>query len=312
MNNVTTKKQVLNDFLNSVEENVEANLSDLDFQDYMKEDKVDHIRAAVNKIKANMVKSIPDGVSIPELSLYISPTGTEDEGVSVIHVSVNNRLKNTKKFKFQYSACGSNITEQLVDFFKETYCVLITDGLAEQNLNVVNDVLKEACTAANLGYTISVVTALSQKGKKIAYISDEEIQFVADEDTVFELDDLLVLREPDEMVTEEMIENAKKELADSLASSQTTEQLVANHGGSLVQYICNINKHIKPMTLIKKVCNKNSEKLNGNKDTLAYFSKDNVFAIVARVEGKFELVLSPFDTETYRKAEFDVLKALAG
>lgn len=76
-------------------------------------------------------------------------------------------------------------------------------------------------------------------------------------------------------------------------------------------YICDISKRLKPLTLIKKICSKNIEKLRGSKDAVAYYFEDDVFALVERRDGNFTVVLSPFDVKTLRRVDVDVLKGIA-
>jgi len=109
----------------------------------------------------------------------------------------------------------------------------------------------------------------------------------------------------------EVIQKNYQEIVDELRTAQTTVQLVGIHGGMLASHVCDISKRIKPFTLIKKVCPKNVMKLTGNKDTLAYYNKDNVFALVSRVDGEYAVTLSPFNTEDFTSSDVDVLQEIS-
>lgn len=312
MYNLQDKNNFISTFAETVMENKKRNLANLDLIGFMKQDKVDLVRSSIEKIQANIISAIPTELSIPKVSLYITPTGTEEE-ITVISVTVTNKLKSNKKFKYTCKATQVDPITTLVEFFLGIYETLVVDEMKEANLVKVNEVIKEAVENAGLNYEVSITTDLGNKGKKISYLGDDAIVFVCDEERIFETDDILVLQEVQEdgLITEEHIEKAKAQLVEDFGKAQTPEQLIQLHGGVIAGYFCDISKHVKPMTLVKKVYNKNVLKVTGNKDTYAYFMQDNVFAVVAKREGEFEVVLSPFDIETFRKVDFDVLGAIA-
>lgn len=192
------------------------------------------------------------------------------------------------------------------------YADLITDEMIEENLKIVNDVLEEVVNKAGVSYEISVVSPVGQQGKVLSSILDDKVVFVADTERAFELEDIMALQEPDEDITEDMIASAIEDEVNIVSGCQTPEQLVAKHGGMLVSYVCNINKQIRPMTLIKKVCSKDVMRVKGQNDTFAYYNNGEVFALLYRRDGEFEIALSPFDMKTLRKADFDVLGAIKG
>lgn len=309
MFNLETKESILAQFKENIQINKEANCGDIDLGKYMGNGNVDLVRDCITKVKDNVVAAVPAGVTIPRVSLYCRPTNGE-EGISLVLVTITNVLSSNKKFKFSLSLSNRNATEVAFDFFTGVYEQLIVDAMIESNLEKVNEVLKKAAEEAGLGYTVKVVSPMSNEGKKISFMSDEEICFVADEDRALSLDDVLVLQQPEGLVTEEMIAEAFKVESVNLAEAQTPEQLVAKHGGLLVQYVCDVSKLVKPMTLIKKVCNKNLKNMRGNKDCIMYYMEDNVFALVAKRDGNMEVLLSPFDTKTLRKVDLDVLAGI--
>lgn len=306
MLNLKDKESILAEFKENIAANREANCGDIDLDKFMKEGKAELVKDCIIKVKNNVVASVPAGVDIPRVSLYTRATG--DEGaISLVLVTITNVLSSAKKFKFSLSLADRNATEVAFDFFENVYAQLIEDMMIEDNLEVVNEVLARATKEAGLGYTVKVVSPMGNEGKKIAFMSDDEIDFVADAERALSLDEILVLLQPGGLITEEMIEDAFKVEVNGLAEAQTPEQLVAAHGGLLVQYVCDISKLVKPMTLIKKISNKNLKSMRGNKDCIMYYMEKKVFALVAKREGNLEVILSPFDTDTLRKVDVDVL-----
>lgn len=311
MYSLKERDSVLAEFEEVVSENIANNCSDMDLLAYMEQGNADLVRECALKVQNNIIAAIPEGVSVPKVSLYVSSTGTE-EGISLVTVTVTNKISATKKFKYASQVTRNNPVKKLVDFLTMVYSELIVDVMADDNLSVVNSVISNIVEKAGVDYSVSVVSGLGRNGKKVDYISDDEVVFVADEDRVFMLNDILVFAQPSEVLSEDVIENAISKEAENIMSAQTTEQLVEKHGGYVISYLCDINSQVRHMTLIKKVCTKNVSSLRGNKDSLAYFSDGDVYAIVARRDGQYEVVLSPFNVKTLRKEQdFDLMSKLA-
>lgn len=308
MVNAERKNELIKAFQDCAKQNFETTCSNLEMEKFMKEKEVSLVKECVLKIKNNVLAAIPEGVAIPRISIYQTLTGQDE--VDVITITVTNCLNGVKKFKFKFTVAQNKVTVRVRDFFIMVYTELLKDALMEQNLVRVNEVMESAVKDANLPYSIKVVTPMNNEGKKIAMMTDNEIQFVADEDRVFALEDILVLQEANEIITEEMIEDAYKYEVASIEVAHTPEQLVTQHGGSLVTYVCDISTLVKPITLIKKITNKNIRNYNGNKDAILYYFEDSVFALFAKRDGNIEQILSPFDVETYRKVGKDILGSI--
>lgn len=311
MYSVKDRDSVLAEFESVVSENVANNCSDMDMLSYMEQGNADLVRECVLKVQNNIIAAIPEGISVPKVSLYVSSTGSA-EGISLVTITVTNKISATKKFKYASQVSRNNPVKKLVDFLTMVYSELIVDVMADENLAVVNGVISEIVEKAGVDYTVSVVSGLGRNGRKVDYISDDEVVFVANDDRVFMLNDILAVAEPSEVLSEEAIEDAIAKEAENIMSAQTVEQLVEKHGGYIISYLADINSQVRHMTLIKKVCSKNVSSLRGNKDSMAYFSEGDVYAIVARRDGQFEVVLSPFNIKTLRKEQdFDLLSKLA-
>ena len=309
---IKSRDELMKQFKESVETRAKENMTD-DLEGFMQSGRADYVKATVVKMQNNVIASIPEALESPEVSLYVSSIASADsDAIKVITITMQNRLKATKKFSFKTRIVSGNAMEDLKDFFVSAYTELLICGMIDANLTRVNEIFVDACKDAGVSYKVEVVSPLNMEGKKIAYMADDEIQFIADEDRVFDMDELLILKNPEEeeVFTEDMIQAAYKGLVADFESCQTVEQLVANPS-SLLKYIVGMNGYTKPMTLIKKVCSKNVRKLTGNKDTLAYYNEDGVFALLAKRDGNLEVILSPFNTDTFRKVDMDVLSAVS-
>ena len=310
MINEVTKNELVGGFIEGTNELFAKAKDKFSFTEAMQKCDVDGIRDILRNVQNIMIGCIPEGIQIPKVSLFVHASGAEV--IKVVKVSICNTRLNTQEFKFTTSFTDSTSVDFIFDYFQSIYVDLLVNELVNINLNSVNTLIADVVAKANINYSIKVVAPLGCDGKTLSYISDDEIVFVADEGRVFDLDDVIVLfDEPRDGVTEDVIAKHVQALVDELETVQSTAQLAGIHGGSLISYVCDISKRLKPATLIKKVCNKNLKTLVGNTDTLAYYNQDGIFSIVERKDGEFSVVLSPINLDTLLKEDFDVLSTIS-
>lgn len=298
-------------FHEGVEKNLKENMVNVKLVEYCKNGDKDAVKQVCEKVRANIVSAIPSGYSIPKAVMHVTCTGSGAD-ITVISISLMNGIRDEKKFKFSIAIpVAEDVLTKLTNFFKAAYDQLVMEKFVEENIEGVNDLLSEITEMAGVGYKVKVVSPLNRQGRKIAYISDDEVEFVVDLENIFDVEDILVFQQAEgEFITEERIAEAKKALADELGLIQTTVKLVDAHGGSLLKFLCNIGTQVKAMSLIRKVNPKNVERLRGGNDTLAYYENDGVYAIVSRQDGKYDIVLKPFDMKTLEPVDVDVLSKI--
>lgn len=309
---VTSEKEsILRKFEDEADKNISA-MGEFDIAGLCKVGDSNSIVAIVDEIRDAILAAIPEGYAVPKTLIYTACSSFKDDGgINLISVSINPSSRETKKFRFvQQFIVMANVLDDIETYIYESFRELLLDNIIDKNIAEVNELLAGMCEKAGVGYTISLVSPLNQGNKKLSYISDDEIVFVADRDRIFAVQDIMVFQSESSLVSAEDIEKAKIPLVDEISANQTAVQLVASHGGSLVKYLCDVSSLVKPMTFIRKVASKNVEKLLGSKDTLAYYEKNGVFAIVERSNGDISLVLKPFDVQTLEPSDVDVLKEI--
>lgn len=312
---IKSKDEIIQGFIERVKANIATNCTDVDLTSYMRQYNTRAISDCCLKLLSNVVLAVPEEVGIDlkrRPLLHVSVNGSEEKGITVIVITLSSRISAAKKFKYSFSATQYNTKESIVDFITRVFVDLIVDDLATSNLVRVNEVLSEATKDAGLDYSVVIESPMSGKGKKLSYISDDEIHFVADIDRVFELNDLLILKEEEtDVIKEEDVLKAYDGLVAEIAECQTTPQLVSKKGTSLISYICDISKRADPMSMIKKVTSRNweSRRDNYSKDMIFYSVVDGTFALIALSEGNAEYLLHPFTVENYRPADVDILEA---
>lgn len=309
MFNAKQREALIQEFRNKLETSFQSIESTI--EKFMKAGNSREVSEGVKRIQDLAIAAIPVGIAVPKASMYVSPMG--EDAITLVYVTIGNRINSEEKFSYRTSVNQSGADAHLFRFIEEVYDDLIQNELIKANLKSVNNVLSQAVAEAGLSYAIRIVPPIGATvGKKISSMTDDEIVFVANPKNVFELDDMLIFYEaPDEVVSEEEIQNAYSKLVETLSSAQTPEQLVGIHGGSLISLICDVSKRIKPATLIKAVCTKDIKKLRGENDAIAFYQDGSVYALVARRDGNYEVVLGPFDLETLHRVDVDVLDAIA-
>lgn len=304
------KDELIKNYEEQVRDLIDNAQGDYDLDAAMSSDDATKAKEIVTKVHKAMIARVPSTVELPKVSLYVNCTGTEgSDEISLVNITLGNKVTASKKFKFGTAITQGNATQKVYDFMMGVYQVLLVDGLIEENLSRVNEVLHDATTAANCNFSVKVVSPLGYEGKKIARISDDEVCFVVDEARAFALEDILVLLEgATDLVDEDTIKAHFNRLVEEFEGIQSTVQLVSIYGGALVAHVCDLSKRVKPITMIKKVSSKNVANVKGNSATTAYYSKDNVYALVGRTEGSpWEIVLSPFNTDTLVTVDDDIL-----
>lgn len=309
MFNIQMKNELVDEFVSNVDRNLSIVKAYGSLAESMKQDDAGMVKYLIKETNRIMVASIPDNIEIPSVSVYTSMNG-DDNMIRVIDLILRNKYSSDYEFKMKSRVVYSeDIFEVVVDFLKCSYIELIIDTLVNKNLEIVNTKLAEIGQKAENDFTVKVVTPLSNKGKKVVKLTDNEVVFVADEERVLSLEDILVFCEPTEFITEEKIQQGFDEEVARFAEAQTTPQFIGVHD-PLVDYICGISKLVKPFTLIKKIYSKNIDKVKGYKETDAYFLKDGVYSVISVSEEGREVALQPFDIETLEVVDLDVLNEI--
>ena len=273
MFNIQMKNELVDEFVSNVDRNLSIVKAYGSLEESMKQDDAGMVKYLIKETNRIMVASIPENIEIPSVSVYTSMNGDANM-IRVIDLILRNKYT-----------------------------------LVNKNLEVVNTKLAEIGQKAENNFTVKVVTPLSNKGKKVVKLTDNEVVFVADEERALSLEDILVFCKPTEFITEEKIQQGFDEEVARFAEAQTTPQFIGVHD-PLVDYICGISKLVKPFTLIKKIYSKNIEKVKGHKETDAYFFKNGVYSVISVSEEGREVALQPFDIETLEVVDLDVLNEI--
>lgn len=309
MYNVAKKNEILRQFTENADANLELVRTYGDIAEFMRNDDAEMVKYLIGKAVKAVENSVPSGIDVPSVAVYTSQNG-DDNRISIIDLTIRNKYSSNNVFKFKKQIVYSEkVYDVLSDYLKMSWIELITDALIKANLDIVNEKLQGIGKEAGNDFTVKIVSPLGCDGRKVVNLTDEEIVYVADESRILDMDDILLFCEPTEFVTQEMIDKEYEATVARFAKAQTSPQFLAVHE-PLIGHICDINKLVKPSTIIKKVYSKNVQKLRSSKDTMAYFAKDKVFAVVSVTKEGKDVVLKPFNIDTLEVVDLDVLKEI--
>lgn len=312
MINLATRNELLEQFKARANERLVENCQDVDFKKYFADADLYMVKNGIKKIKDNVYGALPLGYAFEKTFMYVTATGDAHSAMSVVNISISTSSKSVEDFKFKTAVTADSTYSAVVDYMIGVYSVLLLDAMEKVNLKKVNEVLAEITEKAGVDYSVSVVSSTDRAGRKINYMSDDELELVADEDMVFQLDDLVVMKDVDDViVTEDLKEQVMQQEIDAMKLAQTPEQYMKAKAGFLAGYVADVRKQVKPLTYIKKITSKNVRSGRGKKDCLMYFFEDGVFALVEQKDEQLNVVLSPFNVETYEKVDVDVLAKIA-
>lgn len=305
MYNIKEKDILVNQFIENADLNYDVFCSYGSLYHFMESGDNINVKNMINGIN-DVFYNIAGGIEgFPKVSVLVTLKG--ETSISQMDITMKNKNKSSVKFKMKKCfVLTENVLEELISFFKSVYVELLVDTLVRDNLKLVNELLEKICKDANLEYKVSVTSALSNEGRKIASITDEEVVYVADEEKALTLEGLVLFAD-EEVVSPEVVEEQYKQAVVRFAEAQTTVQFVGV-SEPILRYICGFSSLVKPFTLIKKVHSKNIKNLRGNKESLYYYNEDGIYSIIkVDEEGNKTVVLKPFDISTLEVVDVDVL-----
>ncbi len=301
------KDSIVAEFHTSVSDACSAIYQKYFIADHIAEGLLENLKKECKRLNSFVKTFLPKGIKVdyPKLRFALSGdtftiTARNSEANSVL------KYKIAKSFTRRTGSTNEVMFEEYANWIYDLYEVLLVSALQQKNVDAVNAVLDEITQMADTSYSVHVAIPFGQKGKRLAYVSDDEVVFCVDEDKIFDLDDVAVMAEPGNILSESDIQAAKEAVANEYATAHTVFEFIKNGGFNLINYLCGkTGKSV--MTQIKSITKKNMANQSRRVDGLAYYSVDNVFAIVEFKGGNIEVVLSPFNVDTFEKVDVDVM-----
>ena len=306
------KKAVLLALENDVAVNGELLLEQVNIAEDLKSGVLDYFKDDVKRINDMVSKLIPEDVIVPKASVRVTMPG------KVANITLSNKYTD-KSFEFKYKFSetyregleNKALFEEVLDRVVSVYKALIIEYMVRENLKRVNAVLEEVSEKAGIDYIVKVTSSLDgNEGRKIDFLSDNEVVFIVDKDVIFNIENIAVMKDPDSFFTEENIAEAKDEMSKEFATAHSTLEFVANKGFSVISYLCGLKKGTKAFTYIKKITGRKCQSVHS--DGLVYYQNGDVYSIISVSGDGNEVVLSPFNIKTLEKVDgVDVLAEVA-
>lgn len=270
----------------------------------------DALQAIRQDVEAVAKGTFYEGVRVADFFSTMS-VYEEDGKLDCIKLTV----KSKPSVKVSYRKCETipvdeNVVSAMCAVYQEALIQILYSQYATQNLDEVNAYVKELCTEAEVPYTFEFAVG----DKFVMSASDEKVVFGTSVANALEATTLSAFGTGDEF--SEYVASAEKERCiETLKTIQNVPQLIRANL-PLVVTLVGVKTLKRADSLIRLSYHQQAKYLKGNGTSLGYFSDKvdingeevSVFAILQRDdEGKFSVVLSPFDTKTNFNVDFDVV-----
>lgn len=269
-----------------------------------------YVRDSLHKINDFIAECVPQGLEVDEISVGANVNA------NVINMTVKTKksdavcpMRVKKVVVRRNDSTDDTMYEECVEAIYDVYVSQLEAAMAQKNIDKVNAVLADILQRAGLDYSVKLTSFYGHsEDKKIAYLSDNEVVFICDKENIFNCNNFAILRDPDAILTESDIEKAKSDIAEEISVAQNTLQFVQNKGFVFITHLCDIPKTKKMSRVVRKMVSKNVMFANNRKTGgIMYYDVDNVYAILEVKDGEIDVILSPFDLETFKYVEKDIL-----
>ena len=275
----------------------------VDFSVLTLEELEEKMRVILISLKDFSLQSRVDGKTIEPFILRNSITSDD------ISISIRTRLKSERSFKTTFKAYFSrkDFLAGFIDSFFNAVMNYIKDGIAYEACSKLTEEFDSLCEEAGLSFRIHFISGYNG----IAMISDKEITLSMEPETIFELSNLPIFNGNSKDEYEQLCYNrARTSYINELAGIQTPVHFLASKSTVLSKFKPTTRMRVSKQ--IRTIIHRNVDTINSIKSGYAYYSKDDVFAVVYKNEdGTIESVLSPFNVITNERLNIDIVKEIA-
>lgn len=275
------------------------------------------IDALVKCIGANMKGVTIDDVGLPS---FLSSISAVEGKLDEVDVTVKSRLKARNKVRqVQTVKVDEDFVANVGKLFLDTLFELYYMEWADLNVQKLNERIATILEEEKIPFGLEF--AVTNTSGRIVAIDDKKVVLKAQIEEALKLatNGLLIevgedTDDYDKMVAEE----ARSEFVAIMRTIQITPEILKKKI-DIVEKLADLHTKKHSNKLIREGYHKKVENLKNAKSGVGYFSqrvkidgKDvDVFALLSRDDdGKYEVVLSPYDTDTNTAVDFDVVKAV--
>lgn len=281
------------------------------------QDAHDTLSVIVETVKSHIKgAAIKSEVNIPVYRTQVR-TFTESADSDVIaqlEIAFRNKLNAEVDFerKFTFDVKAEDLLAQIYDAFITVMNELAYMELAQEVVDEVNAKLAEI-KAEHPEIKVDVSFAYSDAGDDtvIVSITDDAIKFAAPLAGILEATGVGMFQSGDNFA-----DLCQKRDVDAYVEKMSAIQFapqVIKANVPIVNKMLNMKLTRRADKVLRRTYHKKAQYLTKQKEGIGYFceTKDDdtvIFALVEKAEGKYEVILSPFDAKTLEKVKVDVLK----
>lgn len=271
-----------------------------------------------NKIVADITDAIEtvvkgcitdDGSKFPG---FISKYDIKEDETLV--VALRSKLKADYKFnRAKEIKLSDNLIEEVSLFIVNALVEMYYVEVANENIKELNDKIAGIIEENEIPYTVKFVVS-DTATSIVSSITDTSLVLNASVTEAHKIAEQGLFYSGNEY-NDMVAEKAAAQLADDLKAVQTPVQFLKSNS-SLIKTVTGVSTKKRANKLIREVCHRKAENLDGVKQGIGYYTGDidingetvTVFALVEKAEdGTKSVILSPFDIKTLEKVDVDVL-----
>lgn len=267
----------------------------------------DKASTVLNCISTLFSSAEVDGATFPG---FLVRKSTRDEGtLKELNITVASKLKAVCKFKHEGSVAVDddfivNAGKVFVDALFSAYYV----QEANNNLEVLNDRLTEIYDKYEINKRVLFSIDSMQAGRVLS-ITDDYVVINADVDRALRVSEIGIMaggNEYNDLIREEATTN----FVDVMQTIQITPEIIKKRI-AVVDFLVDLKTKKHANKIIRESYHKQAVYLKGGNNDIGYINEKvddkNVFALVKKsADGKFETVLSPFETDALVPFECNV------
>lgn len=275
------------------------------------------IDALVKCIGANMKGVVVDGVGLPG---FLSSISAVEGSLDEVDVTVKSKLKAKQKVRnVRTVKVDEDFVENVGKLFTDTLFELYYLEWADMNVQALNARIAEILEEEKIPFELEF--AVTTSSGRVVSIDDKKVVLKAQTGEALNLSRNGLLVDIDEEADDYDImvaTEAKEEFLSIMRTIQITPEILKKKIG-IVEKLADLHTKKLANKLIREGYHKKVENLKDSKSGVGYFAQKvdidgqevNVFSLLKKNDsGKLEVVLSPFNVETNKAVDFDVVKAI--
>ena len=257
------------------------------------------------------VLSLPEGIYPPRDRRTVSLVGDE----YVISLTATTNYPDVKNVKASNKFSKDTDPVVIIEWVRNLFHSVIEHSVKNRALEHINEVIGAICEAAGNDFVVEFVSGT----KEVEYISDNKVVLSINDLQLDNYENLLLFQDKEDIdiendtdvdirLKEENNRRYEEVFNRTLEEFQAESSVMFLQNRSrTLKALSNIgNKHL--LTLIRPTVRSDMSVFDrSKKDIEGYYLQDDVFGIVERVDGEYQVLLSPVNVTTGERVDVNIL-----